>query len=437
MRATEVLRGAPDEVAFPDADEFAVRARRHALFADGEQIVVARAPGRFDVLGGIADYAGGLVLELPIAPATLAAVQLADDGQVIAVSGRRRIAVATGLLLEAPLEELARRFAGRDAWAAYVLGPVALLVREERLPLAGLRLLIASSIPEAKGLASSAAVEIAAAHAVAGALGCRVEPRRLALLAQLAEQLVARAPCGPMDQVTAACGQAAHLLTLMCRPAEVIGSFALPSGVSVWGIDSGTRHAVGDGPYRQVRCATFMGKALLDCRTEYLSALQPSDVELDRLPERMTGAEFLRRHDGVEDGMSSVEPTVDYPVRAATLHPIEERVRVETFLEALDGSVTTRRARLLGEIMYASHASYSRCGLGLPVTDRIVEAVRVAGWGNGLIGARVSGGGSGGTVVVLGREEAEPVVRRISETFGAGLVGGTSAGAAEFGTRLV
>jgi L-arabinokinase len=132
-----------------------------------------------------------------------------------------------------------------------------------------------------------------------------------------------------------------------------------------------------------------------------------------------------------------VEPDVDYPVRAATLHPIAEQGRVEKFLELLDGPVGASRARLLGELMGASHAGYSRCGLGTPVTDSIVEAVRCAGWERGLIGARVSGGGSGGTVVVLGREEAEPLVRRLSERLGAGLVSGTSPGAISFGTRVI
>ena len=73
----------------------------------------------------------------------------------------------------------------------------------------------------------------------------------------------------------------------------------------------------------------------------------------------------------------------------------------------------------------------------LPSVNSIVEAVRGAGWERGLIGARVSGGGSGGTVVVLGREEAEPLVRELSETLGAGLVSGTSPGASSFGTRVV
>jgi galactokinase len=422
---------------FPDADAFSVRVRLHALFSRDEVIVVARAPGRLDVLGGIADYAGGLVLGLPIRDAALAAVQVAFDGRVIVVSGRRRLAIAAADLVELPLVELSRRFSGRDAWAAYLLGPVALLARDERLPLTGLRLLVSSSVPEGKGLGSSAAVEIAAACAVSGAFGLVLEPRRIALLGQRAEQLLAGAPCGVMDQMTAACGVAGQLLALLCRPAEIVGTFMLPSGIAVWGIDSGARHAVRGAAYRRTRCASFMGKALLEHDGEYLTAVSLQDLEVERLPERMTGAEFLRGHAGVDDEMTSVEPEVEYPVRAATMHAIEEQGRVETFLGLLDGPVDASRARLLGELMGASHAGYSRCGLGTAVTDSIVEAVRGAGWERGLIGARVSGGGSGGTVVVLGREEAEPLVRELSETLGAGLVRGTSPGASSFGTRVV
>jgi len=438
---TSLTPGAPPPTGtgevFPDAGAFCARVRGHALFMPDEPVMVARAPGRFDVLGGIADYAGGLVLGLPIRAAVLAAAQAAEDGHVIAVSGERRFAIAAADLCERPLAELAGRFSGRDAWAAYVLGPVALLARDEGLPLPGLRLLLSSSVPEGKGLGSSAAVEIAAAQAASVALGLPLEPPHLAVLAQRAEQILAGAPCGVMDQMTAACGEAAQLLALMCRPADVLGSFPLPSGLAVWGIDSGARHAVRAAPYRRVRCASFMGKALLHVDTDYLAALSPEELEAERLPERMTGAEFLSLRDGVDDEMSCVEPEVVYPVRAATLHPIEEQARVETFLELLDGAVTSSRAGLLGEVMAASHAGYSRCGLGAPETDRIVDAVRSAGWDRGLIGARVSGGGSGGTVVVIGREEAEPVVRRLSETLGAGLVSGTSPGAASFGTRVV
>jgi galactokinase len=422
---------------FVDADTFCASARRHQLFVPGERVVVARAPGRFDVFGGIADYAGGLVLGFPIGDAVLSAAQVTADGQVAAISGRRRLTIPAAELIEAPLDDLAARFAGKDSWGAYVLGPVALLAREERLAISGLRLVVSSSVPEGKGLGSSAAVEIAVAQATAGAFGHLLEPRRLAMLGHRAEQLVARAPCGSMDQMTATFGEEAQILALMCRPAEIVGSFALPEGVTLWGIDSGARHAVRDAPYRRARCATFMGKALLGGEADYLTALRPEDIEAEQLPERMTGAEFLRLRDGVEDEMSRVEPAVEYPVRAATLHPVEEQVRVETFLRALEEPLTRRRSRMLGDLMAASHDGYSRCGLGTPTTDRIVEAVRHAGWERGLVGARVSGGGCGGTVVVLGREEAEPVVRRIAKRLGAGIAVGTSAGAAAFGTRTL
>jgi L-arabinokinase len=423
--------------AFPGAEAFAVRAREHALFAAGDPVAIARAPGRFDVLGGIADYAGGLVLALPIRDAALAAAQGAADGAVVAVSGTRRLELTAGELFGGPVEHLARRLSGPDAWAAYVLGPVALLAREEGLAPRGLRLLLSSSIPEGKGLGSSAAVEVAAVLAAARALDIALDARRAALLGQRAEQLLAGAPCGVMDQMAAAHGTAAHLLALSCRPAEVVGSVPLPDGLAVWGIDSGARHTVTGTPYRHARCASFMGKALLGLDGSYLAAARPDALDAERLPERMTGAEFLRVADGVDDEMSVVEPAVEYPVRAATLHPIEEQARVEAFIGLLGGPVDGAAAGRLGELMAASHAGYSRCGLGTPVTDRIVEAVRSAGWTEGLVGARVSGGGSGGTVVVLGREEAEPVVRRLAETLGAGLVAGTSPGASAFGTRAI
>jgi L-arabinokinase len=286
-------------------------------------------------------------------------------------------------------------------------------------------------VPEGKGLGSSGAVEVAAALAAAAALGAAREPRSLAVLAQRGEQLLAGAPCGVMDQMTAACGEAGELLAILCRPAELLGSHPLPAGLAVWGIDSGERHAVSGSPYRRVRCASFMGKALLGIGARHLAEIDPTELAAERLPEVMSGAEFLGSRDGVDDEMSTVEPDVDYPVRAATLHPAEEQLRVEAFVDLLVGTVTAARSARLGELMSGSHAGYSRCGLGTPATDRIVAAVRDAG----LIGARVSGGGSGGTVVVLGYDDAEPVVRRIAEALGAGLVSGTSAGAATFGTH--
>ena len=408
LRRVREIRPSAPVGEFPGTGAFCRSVLDSAFFAESVPIAVARAPGRLDVLGGVADYSGSLVLELPLEAAALAAAQTRDDGVVVAVSDDRRMALDVATLVEEPLAELSSRFAGPTAWGAYVLGAIALLLREERAAIGGLRVLVSSHVPQGKGLASSAAIGVAVLQAAAACLGRTAEPRRLALISQHAEQLFADAPCGSMDQMTAAYGERGHLLLLLCRPAEIARSIPLPAPLAVWGIDSGIHHAVAGADYRRARCAAFMGKRLLGCAHEYLAALDPSEVDPEQLPERMTGAEFLEGHGGVADPASTVEPEVVYPVRAATLYPLEEQVRVRAFSELLTGPITGERARLLGELMYESHLGYSRCGLGNRATDELVAAVRRAGWEHGLAGARASAGGSGGTVVVLGHRDAEP-----------------------------
>lgn len=422
---------------YEDVERFCRRVRASAFFVTEQPVAVARAPGRLDVLGGIADYSGGLVLELPLEAATLVAVQRSDDDLVVAVSDGRRIAVAAAELATAPPSELAERFSGRDAWGAYVLGPVALLLRGELAGPQGLRLLVSSAVPEGKGVGSSAAVEVAVLCATAACLGVETTARRLALLAQRAEQVFAAAPCGPMDQLTVMHGEAGRLLPVLCRPADVLEPLRLPPSLAVWGVDSGLRHAVSGDAYRRVRCASFMGKALLDGDVAYLCELGRDQVAVDALPESMLGIDFLRRGTGIDDPISTVEPATSYPVRAATLFPIEEHERSLELVTLVQGPPTDDAATRIGELLYESHEGYSRCGLGVTRTDQIVEAVRDAGAENGLFGARVSGGGSGGTVVVLGRPDAEARVRELAETLGAGLLGGSSPGADTFGARFV
>ena len=179
-----------------------------------------------------------------------------------------------------------------------------------------------------------------------------------------------------------------------------------------------------------------MGRALLDCRVDHLAELERDDVDTRLLPERMLGADFLRLSEGITDPVSAVEPAIAYPVRAATLFPIAEHARARELLALLDDASEDALVRI-GELMYESHEGYSRCGLGVQRTDEIVSAVRAAGADRGLVGARISGGGSGGAVVVLGRADAEPHARAIAESLGAGLVGGSSPGAARFGVLVV
>jgi len=240
-----------------------------------------------------------------------------------------------------------------------------------------------------------------------------------------------------MDQLAVMHGEAGCLLPILCRPADVLEALRLPPPLAVWGIDSGLRHAVSGDAYRRVRCASFMGKALLDGDVAYLTELDRDQVATNALPESVLGIDFLRLRSGIDDPVSTVEPATSYPVRAATLFPIEEHARALELVSLVKGRPAGDAVERMGELLYESHAGYSRCGLGVARTDQIVDAVREAGRAEGLFGARVSGGGSGGTVVVLGRRDAEPRVREIAETLGAGLLGGSSSGAGGFGARFV
>jgi L-arabinokinase len=142
--------------------------------------------------------------------------------------------------------------------------------------------------------------------------------------------------------------------------------------------------------------AAFMGKRIVEDAAarswSWISELPPEAVAM--LPETVRGADFVDRWGETPDSLTPVELDETYPVRAATSFGIEEHGRSERALTALrSGTVSA-----LGPLMAASHAGYSAMGLGHPAADAITEeAVSLPG----VLGARSSGGGSGGTVVAL------------------------------------
>jgi len=290
----------------------------------------------------------------------------------------------------------------------------------------GLRILIHSSVPEGRGVASSAALEVAVATAVAASLQQRIDPAELAVLCQRVENHVVGAPCGIMDQMTSACGRMDRLLQLRCQPGTIEGYLEVPAGYRFYGIDSGISHAVSGADYGTVRTAAFMGSRMIAAehgwRGDYLADLTAAEfAKLGRsLPDQMSGEEFLERYGGITDTATRVAPERHYPVRRAAAHPVGEQVRVDRFAELL--GVLARNpgsAKELGELMYGSHQSYSACGLGSDGTDRLVELVRAAGPERGVFGAKITGGGSGGTVAVFGTREAEGCVREIAARYAA------------------
>ena len=239
-----------------------------------EPFVLARAPGRLDVMGGIADYSGALVLEMPLACATFAAAQRQEPRRIDILSiraGRRfRFGFELDRVLKGELasaEALARFFAERpdDRWASYVVGCVyaCLTFIGVDHPRHGVRLFITSDVPEGKGVSSSAALEVAVMSATAACFDISMDGAALATLCQWVENHIAAAPCGIMDQMTSVLGRADRLLRLKCQPSIVEGHVSIPAGYRFYGIDSGIRHAVTGADYGTVRTAAFMGYRMI------------------------------------------------------------------------------------------------------------------------------------------------------------------------------
>ena len=216
------------------------------------------------------------------------------------------------------------------------------------------------------------------------------------------------------------------LLPILCRPDLLDKPVPLPGDVLAVGWPSGVTHAVTGSPYGTARAASFMGKKILEIslgRTlAHLAELPPSLVRGfgdEVLPPSLSGGEFLTRHGSADDLLSRIDPERRYPVRSAVAFPVEENFRVGLAVQLLRG-VEARDPHeslvAVGELMYQSHTGYSSIGLGCPETDAMVEAIRKRGPGRGFYGARVSGGGSGGTVVVLLTASALPELRQLAET---------------------
>ncbi|KAK7283023.1 hypothetical protein RIF29_12222 [Crotalaria pallida] len=480
------VQGLPDTVAFLKSlselnEKQTMREPKAAanLFNWEEEIFVTRAPGRLDVMGGIADYSGSLVLQMPIREACHVALQRIHPTkhrlwkhaearqdvekqnptavlQIVSYGselGNRSPTFDMDLsdFMEGgkPISyEKAKKHFAQDPsqkWAAYVAGAILVLINELGVHFEdSISILVSSAVPEGKGVSSSASVEVASMYAIAAAYGLNISMRDLALLCQKVETLIVGAPCGVMDQMTSACGEANKLLGMICQPAEIVGLVEIPKNIRFWGIDSGIRHSVGGADYSSVRIGTFMGLKMIKSRaSELLSEsqsvelscdeMEPDDIELLKkeaslnylcnlsphryeafyakiFPESIIGGTFLEKFKNHNDSVTVIDQKCNYGVKSPTKHPVYENFRVKTFKALLTSATSSEQLTSLGELLYQCHYSYSACGLGSDGTDRLVHIVQELqhsaaseSEGGTLCGAKITGGGSGGTVCVIGR----------------------------------
>ncbi|NJM93313.1 MAG: hypothetical protein HC842_00430 [Cytophagales bacterium] len=193
-----------------------MRDTRGAVFFEPERpIFTAQAPGRMDVMGGIADYSGSLVLQMPISEHTTVRLQPTTDGGLRLYSAQAAeadlVADFTADWVQVDDEGMSlhevgqriRQLPGGD-WAVYVAGCLAVLRRSKGLKVSGMRIWVSSEVPFGKGVSSSAAVEVATMKALQQAYDLRFDHTELPRLAQQVENQVGRRrlwPHGPAGQL--------------------------------------------------------------------------------------------------------------------------------------------------------------------------------------------------------------------------------------------
>lgn len=434
----------------PHELEFADHLVEQTFFNSDRDLIVARTPGRLDLMGGNVDYTGGMVLQSTVREATWAAVQLRQDRR-IRLHNPQAPRFGWDSEFELNLDDLGQAATLRELchhseatrWTAYVVGALHLL-DQRRLGFAdhGAEIFIHSNLPPNKGVSSSAALEIAVLKAVSTACGTPLTGIALAEAGQWVENEFVQSACGIMDQAAVVFGQQDTLLPILCQPLEIHPPVPLPRGIQIWGVDSMVSRSTVSVEYERARAAAFIAYTLLcdelhlalsldesaavprwkeSIWNGYLSNIEPSVFRAEYasfFPETLSGADFLQTHKHHGDPFTIVRTDLDYPVRAAARYAIEENERIHKFISIIrEPFISSSHLEALGELMYRSHHAYRECGLGSDRCDELVEMIRNAGPDNGLYGAKMTGGGGGGTVAVLGTLDGQVALKAIVQEF--------------------
>ncbi len=371
------------DTGLPSDEQSAARAA--AAFTDRFGVApegVWAAPGRVNVIGEHTDYNGGHVLPVALPHTTRAAVARRDDGRLVLASLQHPDADA-----DVAVADLAPGTPG--GWAGYPAG----VVEQVRASVpGGLSLLVDGDVPAGAGLSSSAALECAVALAVSDLLGLGLEPQELVDVARRAENDFVGAPTGLLDQsasVLCTAGHALHLDT-RDRSSEQVPLDLAATGLALLVVDSGTTHDHAESGYG-------------DRRRECEEAA------------RRLGVEFLRE---VPD-VAALAPLDDGTAEGEVLlrrarHIVTEEARVAEVVGLLRGGGDPRA---IGPVLTAGHASLrDDFQISVPALDAVVEAALDAG----AHGARMVGGGFGGSAVALVDADAvDAVAAAVAERAGA------------------
>ena len=329
---------------------------------------VFSAPGRVNLIGEHTDYNGGLVLPFAIdARAQLAAGRSGGDA-IRVVSAQKPGEIST-----IPLADIRPGSPAAAGWPSYLAGAIWAL-GDAGHPVEPVDLVLDSQVPSGAGLSSSAAVECATVLAASALAGIDLDPLTIARLAQRAENDFVGVPCGPMDQTaSAACREGAVLLfDTRTGAVENIPFDPTAHDLTVLVVDTRVAHSLADGEY---------GKRRSSCEraAEILGVSRLRDITVGELP-------------------AALEKLPDDELRRRVRHVVTENDRVERTVELL----RAHRITDVGGLLTASHASLrDDYDVSCPELDQAVDTCLSAG----ALGARMTGGGFGGSVIALVRTD--------------------------------
>ena len=333
----------------------------------------AYAPGRVELLGNHTDYNQGFVLAAAIDRGTTISGVKRRDGII------RVVSKTLGRRFSVPLADL--RPHPSEPWANYPLG-VTRELRAAGLDVGGYEAEIESDLPIGSGLSSSAALEIATAYFLARSYGLPIDPRQIATLCRKAENEFVGVSSGLLDQMTCVFGRMDHVVCIDCR-SEQVATVAMPPQVALVITDSGTSRSLLQSDYNQRRAECVAAAATLE-----VSSLR--DVSRQQLESS----------------------TVDPLLYRRAMHIVGENERVARAVQAFMRGDPAG----FGQQMYESHESSRRYfENSTPELDLLVSIARTL---PGVFGARLSGGGFGGsTVTLVEREQAESIAREIEQKY--------------------
>lgn len=343
-----------------------------------EPNLLTRGPGRVNLIGEHTDYNDGFVLPIAIDRSVVAAVRLRPDRRI------RLVTDFTPRVIESGLDSL--ESAAGHGWAAYPLGVVWALgeAGADLAVLPGFDLALTSDVPVGAGLSSSAAIESAVSLALNELWGTDLDRPGLARVGQRAENVVAGAPTGIMDQSASLLGRRDTALFLDCRSltTETVPLDLGQAGLRILVIDTKVSHAHAEGGYASRRASCEKGAAVLGVSA--LRDLRPVDLAF-------------------------AQAVLDFTTFRRVRHVVTENERVLETVAAL----RDQGPRGIGGFLLASHASMrDDFEISTPELDAAVAATISAG----AIGARMTGGGFGGSAIAFVPVELVPAAEQAVRT---------------------